>query len=214
MDLSKIIEKAKNDDEELKKETLSNRNSNFNFKEEYKKNLYIKENMFNKYKDKTCLSDEELKLLIDIKYEEFLIMYLKGELNCKVSKYLNTRLTVYFNKCITLTKKDKMLISITYYDYNNLLNNFTKKLKSISTNDMYKVMLEETYIELIYRYYCFDKKYNIENYINKNLSKKINDLLSNFDKGNFNINYIDEEDIIYNEKRINSLKKEYKKRII
>lgn len=170
------------------------RNNKIGIDEVYKNYSYIKKGIFKRFKDKFNLSDDELMFLIDKKYLEFICAYFNGTSSSEVYKYLNTRLSEYFNKCNPLTKEDRDLINIIYYEYYDLIDFVINKFETFVSYSVAKVMLEETYLELIYCYYLMNKNYDLENYFNKKFDKQVSKLLDNCSLKDFRIIYEDNEE--------------------
>lgn len=67
---------------------------------------YIKELIFNNFSGQVIFDDETLKEQIEIKYNDYVNAYLNGTTNANMPRYINTRLTTYFNRCLKQTYED------------------------------------------------------------------------------------------------------------
>lgn len=67
---------------------------------------YIKEIIFNNFSGQVIFDDEKLKEQIEIKYNDYVNAYLNGTTKANMPRYINTRLTTYFNRCLKQTYQD------------------------------------------------------------------------------------------------------------
>lgn len=143
----------------------------------YIKYYNLKEAVYVLKKDKFNLTQDELLMIIEIKYRKYIKTYFDGKSDIEVWKYLNTRINDYLNKCVNNVDQD--LIRITYYDYLYLLKEHQKKLNNDRNAKKY---LEAVYLEYIYDYYLKGKKHDIEKFLNDKLENACE---------KFEVNYID-----------------------
>lgn len=123
--------------------------------------LYIKELVFNKFKNKVMVSEEVLNEEIDLKFENHFnagIHYIKKNPNCYLAQYINTRLSESI-------KRKKRFFKPVYVDFEKQVLEEIKKIKEGKKGD----------IELIKRYYISIKNmfFNKIKGNNETLKKKI-----------------------------------------
>lgn len=73
---------------------------------------YIKQLIFNNFQGQVIFNDEKLKEQIEIKYNDYVNAYLNGTANANMPRYINTRLTTYFNRYLKNNYKDADKIKI------------------------------------------------------------------------------------------------------
>lgn len=136
---------------------------------------YIKELIFNKFNGRVIFNEEELKNKIEEKYTDYVNAYMNGTRNNNTQRYINTRLTAYFNEYLIdiynekekkkQEKKEKVLrkpplneeqIKFAREEFEKnrfFIQKYLKKVQDINELENAKQRLEKAYDEL-FDYYC------------------------------------------------------------
>lgn len=158
----------------LKEEYLLIRNNKIGVETLYRKYSYYKKYIFNKLKDKINLSSDELMELIDIKYREFIEVYVEGTSKRSLRRYLNTRLLEYFGRFETIDESKRKTLEMSYYYYLNLIDDALELLNANYPYIMAKDRIKRKYTECIYYYYYANKNMTLSNYIYERLTEQVN----------------------------------------
>lgn len=114
----------------------------------HKKYEYIKDKLFNDYKDRINVNEAFLKDIIDEKYDEYLNAYLSGNSNCPVSRYMNTRLKLYVNQVMYAymeVKENYDEINEVYKFYLYYVSKYLKDVKGYLPPNVAREKLTKVY---------------------------------------------------------------------
>ncbi len=174
---------------------------------------YVKDFVFDKYKDKFS---HDIKYIISKKYDEFLNAYLNSNRNRDLSSYLFTRYTDYLDRKI---KSNQICnIDINYdelndkiYKYYHIYENILNKSTGYYPKEQ---VLYETYLKLCENYFKKERKSSFNSYVNSGMivSIKYYDNLYTENYLDKTINSVLEKNIIPNDisrEYFNELKKYY-----
>lgn len=152
---------------------------------------YIQLLIFNIYKNKLKISDEQLKKLISQKYDDYLYAYINGSCKSEISKYITYRLKEYFDRTEarerfspegkengeTLMISEKQIKKHEYY-----VDKFANLFSGYYPNDKLKDKIKDMYLKFSYMYYEFRRQTVFSNYVYskldyevKKMSKKYSD---------------------------------------
>lgn len=147
----------------------------------HKKYEYIKDKLFNYYKGKINVDEMFLRNILDEKYDEYLNVYLSGNSNCPVSRYMNTRLKKYVEKLMCSYMefyKNYEDINEIYKFYLYLVSKYLDNIVGYLPIGVAKEKLIKVYKDSIIRNVISGNENNIGVNTAKNLRcaiKKIND---------------------------------------
>ncbi len=149
---------------EKEKNLLENeKDSEESFKCLYDNYSYIKNNVFNKFNSLLNLDDKTLKEEIERKYNDFIKAYLNGKRTTPVQRYLNTRLSEYFNNLSKKKTKQENKINNCTLDKEELIF-LNKDLVDLAMKKLKTQDLNNTIRNMIKKYYF----YSYDEYIKKN----------------------------------------------
>ena len=186
--LKKCLDKTRINKEKIYHEKEKEfKNGNLEYIDEVKEHyLYILDLVFNKVKDKVNLSQKELKMLLEEKYDSYFITiverikdnYIKEDFNFQ--KYINTVLTYYIMNYKTNQKifyVDEDLKNKDIDDNLYLVNKYAIKYAGSCSKKILLKKLKDKYKSLIDEYFSRSRKTTFSNFVKKGLrdeAKRIN----------------------------------------
>ena len=186
---------------------------------------YIKNVIFNKFVGKVIFSKEELIQKIEEKYNDYVNAYMNGTRNSNTQRYINTRLTEFFNRYLIinykekkkeevkpkekrvkekitkkppLTEEEKQAAKTKFDEYSFYIDKYLKKIKDVNELEAAKKRLQKAYDELFEFYCAKQRKTAIEVLIRKALKDEVD---------NINNSYVDADEITLSYKDNNSIVK-------
>lgn len=204
----KYIERKKEEKQEISKFETGNIDTLNRILEDY---LYIKELIFNKFNGKVIFNEDELKKQIDEKYTDYVNAYMNGTRNNSIQRYLNTRLTAYFNRYLIINYNPKKIKDIIKGQSSNpkqtksikkefefYIEKYLKKVQEVDDLNAAKKRLKRAYDEVFEYYSLKPRKTPLDALIRKALKDEVD---------NINNSYVDADEITLSYKDNNSIVK-------
>lgn len=143
---------------------------------------YIQLLIFNIYKNKLKISDEQLKKLISKKYDDYLYAYINGSSKSEISKYMTYRLKEYFDRTEArerflpeekangeiLMLSEKQIKKHEYY-----VDKFANLFSGYYPDDKLKYEIKDMYLKFSYMYYEFKRQTIFSGYVYSKLDYEV-----------------------------------------
>ena len=168
-DINEQSKKVNNEIDKLK----TGKDSDLTFIKEYYS--YIKNTIFEKYKDLVFISEEELKKIIDLKYDKYFnvaVEYIKRKPKENLARYINNRLSNYILNAewlfvpfyVDADKKEKTI------DENlSMIDNFLERYKYLYDNEVLLKIIQNSYYEAAELFYQKQRKATFHDFVRNHI---------------------------------------------
>ena len=140
---------------------------------------YIKNLIFEKFKDSVFISEEELKSAISLRYDKYFdaaIKFVKGNENASISRYINTRIS-------DSIKKNKRFFTPFYVDKDEkeknineskkLIDKYFKKYRGLFDDETLLKIIENLYYENAEDFYKKKRKTKFYDFVRNHISEDL-----------------------------------------